>query len=85
MPKGRRISSRNLKWKYGSSHVGLCSNRYGKVRMHGVLFFILLYFGLCWVSPVVPAFSSCGEQGYSLVALHRLLTAVVSLVVELGL
>ena len=48
-------------------------------------FFLLLYFGLCWVSPVVQAFSSCGEQGYSLVALHRLLTAVVSLVVELGL
>jgi len=43
------------------------------------------YFGLCWVSPAVQAFSSCSERGYSLVALHRLLTAVVSLVVELGL
>ena len=44
-----------------------------------------LYFGLCWVSPAVQAFSSCSERGYPLVALHRLLTAVVSLVVEFGL
>ena len=45
-------------------------------------FCFFLYFGLCWVFAVMQAF---GERGYSLVALHRLLTAVVSLVVALGL
>ena len=35
----------------------------------------------CRLSPVW-AFSHCGEQGYSLVAMHRLLIGVASLVVE---
>lgn len=49
-----------------------------------VFFCFFLYFGLCWVFAVVQAFCSYGEPTL-LVALHRLLTAVVSLVVELGL
>ena len=74
-----------FKVKNSSSHMGLWSHRLGKVRMHGVFFCFFLYFGLCWVFAVVQAFCSYGERGYSLVALHRLLTAVVSLVVALGL
>ena len=49
--------------------------------------FILLYLllsalGLC---PCTQAFSSCGEQGLLLVAVHGLLIVVASLVAEQGL
>ena len=40
---------------------------------------------LCWVSVAARAFSSCGEWGYSLVAVHGLLTAAASLVAKHGL
>ena len=43
------------------------------------LFFVAL--GLLWR---IWAFSSCGEQALLFVAVHRLLIAVVSLVVETG-
>ena len=39
----------------------------------------MIALGLRWCT---QAFSSCGEQGLLLVAVHRLLIAVASLVVE---
>ena len=44
------------------------------------LFLAVLGLGCC-----ARAFSSCGEQGLLFVAVHRLLIAVASLVVEHGL
>ena len=35
-------------------------------------FFFNIYFWLHWVFVAVRAFSSCGERGYSLVAVRRL-------------
>ena len=47
-----------------------------------VFLFILVALGVhCYAR----AFSSCGEQGLLFVEMHRLLTAVASLVAELGL
>ena len=45
----------------------------------------LFIFGCAGCSLLCRAFSSCGEGGYSLVAVCRLLTAVASLVLEHGL
>ena len=48
--------------------------------------FILLYFWLRWDFLAAHGlFSGCGEQGLLFVAIHRLLIAVASLVVEHGL
>ena len=47
--------------------------------------YLLIYFWLCWVFVSARVFSSCGEQRLLLVAVHRLLIAVASLVVEYGL
>ena len=46
---------------------------------------LFLYIWLCFVFAAAQAFSSCSEQGSSLVVVHRLLTAVASLVAEHGL
>ena len=46
------------------------------------IYLLLAALGLCCC---VRAFSSCGEQGLLFVAVRRLLIAVASLVVELGL
>ena len=48
---------------------------------------VFIYFCLRWVFVAVlcVAFSSCGEQGLLFVAVHGLLIAVASLVVEHGL
>ena len=46
----------------------------------------LLYFWLCWVSVTAPGLSLVAVSGgYSLVAMHELLIALTSLVVEPGL
>ena len=42
------------------------------------LFFLNIYFWLHWVFVAVRAFSSCGERGYSLLAVCELLIAVAS-------
>ena len=39
-------------------------------------------FFLCWVSGAVQAFSNCGEGGYSLAVVLKLLIVVTSLAVE---
>ena len=46
------------------------------------IYLFLFYFWLHWVFAAAQAFSSCGEWGESLVVVHELLTAVVSLVAE---
>ena len=46
------------------------------------LYFFLAVLGLCCCA---RAFSSCGEQGLTLVAVHGLLIVVASLVAEHGL
>ena len=58
-------------WKYGATRV----------------FFFLVFFFLpvLGLSCCTQAFSSCGEWGLLLVAVHRLLIAVASLVAEHGL
>ena len=48
------------------------------------LFIIYLIFGVLGLCCCARAFSSCGEQGLLLVAVHGLLIAVASLVVEHG-
>ena len=45
-----------------------------------ILFIYLIYFWLWWVFVAAGLFSSCGEEAYSLVAVHGLLIAVASLV-----
>ena len=56
---------------------------------HPTLFFFLIYLILflaaLGLGCCVRAFSSCGVQGLLLVAVHRLLIAVASLVAEHGL
>ena len=52
--------------------------------MH-LLFKICIYFGCAGSSLLRRLFSSCREWGYSLVAVHGLLTAVTSLVAGHGL
>ena len=48
--------------------------------------YLFIYFWLLWVFVAVRrAFSSCGERGLLLVAVHRLLIAVASLVARHGL
>ena len=46
------------------------------------LVILFIYFWLCWVLVPMWAFSSFGERGYSLVVVHRILTAVASHVAE---
>ena len=56
-----------------------------KPILHCFSFFIInlfIYFWLCWVFVAAWAFSSCGERGLLFVAVHGLLNAVASLVVE---
>ena len=48
------------------------------------LFFFRFCFWLRWVFDTVWAFSSCGEGGYSLVAVQELFVVVASLVEEHG-
>ena len=49
-------------------------------------FILFIYFWLHWVFVAVRGlFSSCGERGLLFVAVHRLLTALASLVAEHGL
>ena len=51
-----------------------------------ILFYLIVYFWLHWVFIAVRGlFSSCGERGLLFVAVHGLLTAVASFVVEHGL
>ena len=50
---------------------------------HNVVFFLFIYFWLCWVFVAVQVFSSCSEQGYSLVVCGLL--TVVAFLVKLGL
>ena len=49
------------------------------------LFFIYLFFAALGLRCYAWAFSSCGEQGLLFVAVHGLLIAVASLVLEHGL
>ena len=50
------------------------------------LIYFIYYFWLCWVFVAARGlFSSCGEWGLLLVAVHGLLIAVASLVAEHGL
>ena len=49
------------------------------------LFILFIYLWLRWVFVAVWAFSSRGKQGLLFIAVHGLLTAVASLVVEHGL
>ena len=46
--------------------------------------YLYIYYWQGWVFLAMKAFSSCGELGYSLVAVHQLLIAVASLVAEHG-
>ena len=47
--------------------------------------FIYLFIFVCVGSPLLRAFSSCGEQGLLFIAVRGLLIAVASLVAEHGL
>ena len=50
-----------------------------------IYLFVCFYFWLRWVFFAAWSFSSCGERGLLFVAVHGLLIAVASLVVEHGL
>ena len=55
-------------------------------QKESLFFLILIYFLAAFgLHCCAWAFSSCGEQGLLFVAVHRLLIAVASLVVEHGL
>ena len=49
------------------------------------IYFIYLFLAALGLRCCVRAFSSCGKRGLLFVAVHRLLTAVASLVAEHGL
>ena len=49
-----------------------------------IYIYLYIYYWQGWVFLATQAFSSCGELGYSLVAMHQLLIAVASLVAEHG-
>ena len=49
------------------------------------IYFIYLFLAVLGLRCCVRAFSSCGERGLLFVAVHGLLIAVASLVVEHGL
>ena len=54
-------------------------------KTYPFFFFFILFLAALGLHCCVRAFSSCGEQGPLFVAVHRLLFAVASLVVEHGL
>ena len=49
------------------------------------IYFIYLFLAVLGLRCLLQAFFSCGERGLLFVAVHRLLIAVASLVVEHGL
>ena len=49
------------------------------------LFYLFLFLAVLGLCCCAQAFSSCGERGLLFVVVHRLLTAVASLVAEHGL
>ena len=53
--------------------------------LKGTLFYLFIYFWLCWVFVAAWAFSRCGERGLLFIVVRGLLIAVASLVAEHGL
>ena len=63
-----------------------CARFCSKCLIHLLSSFIIyLFFAALGLHCCTWAFSSCSEQGFSLVEVHRLLIAVASLVVEHGI
>ena len=56
-----------------------------RVFLNKFIYFIYLFLAVLGLCCCARAFSSCSEQGLVFVALHMLLIAVASLVVEHGL